>query len=71
MLPQKPILARIEKKIPTQSVSLPVKKNKLITEIEPKKQKAFKNFFLLPAKSAIPDNIGEINATIKNEKANA
>ena len=49
MLPQKPILASIVKTIPTQSVSLPVKKNKHITEIDPNKQNPFKNFFLLPA----------------------
>jgi hypothetical protein len=48
-----------------------LKKNKDEQAREPNKQKLCKNRFLVPFESAIPDNIGDIKDTIKNEAERA
>lgn len=53
------------------SIFVLLKKNNDEHAIEPIKQKVCKNLFLLPLKSAIPDNMGESNETIKKDAERA
>jgi hypothetical protein len=68
MLPQNPMLAMILNTNPTDAVSLEEKKYNIPQLIAPKYANARRKPFLLPDTSAIPERMGDINATTRKLK---